>query len=54
MEKKAFLANSKHQYLVFQCGEHDCSAQNKENKDYNEYPRLSHFTNDLNYTKNDG
>ena len=22
--KKAFLANPKHQYLVSQCGEHDC------------------------------
>ena len=28
--KKAFLANPKHQYHVSQCGEHDCSANNKK------------------------
>ena len=45
--KKAFLANPKHQYHVSQCGEHDCSAHNEKNGDYNEYPSLSHFTNQL-------
>ena len=29
--KKAFLANAKHQFHVSQCGEHDCSANNKKN-----------------------
>ena len=45
--KKAFLANRKHQYHVSQCGEHDCSAHNKKNGDYYEYPSLSHFMNEL-------
>ena len=43
VEWKAFLANPKHQYCVSQYGEQDCSAHNKENGDYNEYPSLSHF-----------
>ena len=30
VERKAFLANLKHQYYVSQCGEHDCSAHNKK------------------------
>ena len=47
VERKAFLANPKHQYRVSQCGEHDCSAHNEKNEDYNEYPSLSHFTNQL-------
>ena len=42
--KKAFLANPKHQYRVSQCREHDCGAHNKKNKDYYEYPSLSHCT----------
>ena len=45
--KKAFLANSKHQYRVSQYGEHDFHANNKRNGDYYEYPSLSHFTNKL-------
>ena len=45
--KKAFLANLKYQYRVSQCAEHDCSAHNEKNKDFNEYPCLSHFTNQL-------
>ena len=32
--KKAFLANSKLQYCVSQCGEHDCDANKKKNRDY--------------------
>ena len=44
VEKKAFLANPKQQYRVSQCGEHDCSSNNENNGDYNEYPGLSHFT----------
>ena len=45
--KKAFLANPKHQYRASQCAEHDCSANNKKNEDYYEYPCLSHFTEEL-------
>ena len=44
MEKKAFLANPKHQYRVSQYGEHDCSAHNKKNGNYYEYPSLCHLT----------
>ena len=33
--KKAFLTNPMHQYRVSQCGEHDCSANNNKNGDYN-------------------
>ena len=44
MEINAFLANPKHQYRVFQYGEHDCSSHNEKNRDYNEYPSFSHFT----------
>ena len=29
VKRKAFLANPKRQYLVFQCGEHDCSPHTK-------------------------
>ena len=34
VERKAFLANPKHQVHVSECGEHDCSAKNKKNGDY--------------------
>ena len=43
VERKAFLANPKHQCRVSQYGEHDCSAHNKKNADYYEYPSLTHF-----------
>ena len=43
-ERKAYPANSKHQHGVSQCGEHDCSALNKKNGDYYEYPSLFNFT----------
>ena len=39
----AFLANPKHQDHVSFCGEHDCSANNKNNGDCYEYASLSHF-----------
>ena len=52
--RKAFLENPKHQYCVSKCGEQDCRAHNEESGDYNEYPisrikineypSLSHFT----------
>ena len=29
LERKAFLANPKHHYRVYQGGEHDCSANKK-------------------------
>ena len=44
VERKAFSTNSKLQYHVSQYGDHDCSAHNKKNGDYYEYPRLSYFT----------
>ena len=47
VEKKALIANPKHQYCVFQCGEHNYSANNKKNGDYYEYLSLSHFTDEL-------
>ena len=43
VEWNTFLANPKHQYRVSQYVEHDCSANNKRNRDYYEYPNLSHF-----------
>ena len=46
METKTFLAYPKHQYCVSQYGEHDCYGQNKVNREYYEYPRLSYFTNE--------
>ena len=47
VERKAILANPKHQDRLSQCKEHDCSANNKKNGDYHEYPSLSHFTDEL-------
>ena len=47
VQRKALLANPKHQYRVSQCGEYDCSANNKKNGDYYEHPSLSHFTDEL-------
>ena len=45
--KKAFLTNPKHQYCVCQCEELDCSATNKNNRDYYKYPSLHHFMDEL-------
>ena len=47
MEGKAFLANPKHQYCVFQSEEHDHSVNSKKNGDYYEHPSLSYFMNKL-------
>ena len=44
VERKAFLANPKHQYRVSQYGGHDCSAHTEKNGDYNECPSLYCFT----------
>ena len=43
VERKAFLANTNHQDCVSQYQKHDRSADNKKNRDYYEYPGLSHF-----------
>ena len=34
VERKAFLANTKHQVRVSQCGEHDSGTNKKKNGDY--------------------
>ena len=47
VEKKGFLENPKHYYCVSQYGDHDCSAYNKKNGDYYEYPGLSYFMEEL-------
>ena len=47
MERKVFLPNPKLQYHASQYGEHDCSANKSKNRDYYEYPSLSHFTDEL-------
>ena len=47
MERKAILANRKHQYSISQWAGHDCGANNKKNGDYYEYPSLSHFIDEL-------
>ena len=44
---KAFLENPKHQPCVSQWGELHCSANSKRNGDYDEYPSLSNFMNEL-------
>ena len=45
--KKAFVVNQKHQYCVSQCGEHYYSAHTEKNGDYNQYPSLSYFNDEL-------
>ena len=47
VESNAFLANPKLQHRVSQWGEHDCSANNNKSEGYNEYPSLSHLTDEL-------
>ena len=47
VERKAFLANTKRQSHVSQCGEQDCSADNEGNGDYYKNPSLIHFTDEL-------
>ena len=54
VERKAFLANPKLQYHVSQCGERDCSANNKKNREFYEYPCLSHFVVNFDYMENGG
>ena len=47
VERKAFPAKPMFQYYASQWGEHDCSAYNKKNIDYYDYPSLSHFMDEL-------
>ena len=54
VETKDFLANPKPQYHVSQWREHDCSAHNKKNRDYYEYPRLFHSCVKVSCKENDG
>ena len=44
---KSFLANPKHKDRVSQCGKHDCSANNKKDRDYYEYLCSSYVTDKL-------
>ena len=45
--RKSFPANPKHQYRVSQCGDHNYSANNNNNGDYNGYPSLPHLMDKL-------
>ena len=47
VERKAFLADPRHQYRVSQWEEHDFGANNEKNGDYNDYQSSSHFINQL-------
>ena len=47
VERNVVVATPKHQHPVSQCGEHDCSANNKKNGGCYECPSLSYFTNEL-------
>ena len=44
---KCFSCKSKESNCVSQCGEQDCSANNKRYGDYYEYPSLTHFTDEF-------
>ena len=54
VERKAFLANPKHQYRVPQWGEHTWSAHNEKNGNYNKDPSLTHSWMNTNYKENSG
>ena len=47
VERKAFLANPKHQFFVSQTREHDCNAQSQKNGGYNKDPSLTHLMDKL-------
>ena len=47
VERKAFLANRKHQYRGPQYGEYDCGAQSYKEVDYYENPSLTHLIDEL-------
>ena len=46
VEIKGILANPKHQYLVSQFREHDCSTHIEKNVGYYEYQSLTHLINE--------
>ena len=52
--KKAFLANWKDQYCVSQYREHDCSAHNERNGDYNNIQVCLISRVNINYEENGG
>ena len=54
VERRAFLANPRHQHHTSQWGEHDFSANNKKNGDYYKNPSLFDFTDNFDYKENDG
>ena len=54
VESKTFLANPKQQDHISQFGENDCSANNKKNGHYYEYPRLFHSWVNVSYKENGG
>ena len=41
--KKSVSCKSKASISCFPMGEHNCSAHNEKNGDYNEYPSFYHF-----------
>ena len=54
IERKAGLANPKHQYHVSQRKGHDYGANNKKNEDYYRYPSFLIPWINFNYKENDG
>ena len=54
VERKAFLANPKHQYHATQWEEHVYSANNKKNEGYFGYPGFLTPWMNINYKENDG
>ena len=54
VQRKTFLANPKHIYRVYQCGEHDCSANNKNNGDYQSIEVCPISLVNINYKENSG
>ena len=54
VERKAYLANPKHQYHASQCGELDCHANNKKNGDYHVHQRCPISRMNFDYTEYGG
>ena len=54
VERKACLANPKHQYHVSQYEEQDCSANEKKNGEYYDHPCLSHSRMNFDHEENRG
>ena len=53
IERKAFLANPKHQYCASQWEEHGCGANNKKSENYYEYSSFLIPWMNINYEQND-